>query len=90
MVAGKDDQFFILKIIALFFSLMAQNKKINVQQTGKFGELFRSNPYMAKRVQALRWFADSAYFAIAQGLDATGKASAVDVDQKVADLISVF
>jgi Zn-dependent protease with chaperone function len=57
---------------------------------GKFGELFRSNPYMAKRVQALRWFADSAYFASAQGLDATGKASAVDVDQKVADLISVF
>lgn len=57
---------------------------------GKFAELFRSNPYIAKRVQALRWFADSAYFAIAQGQDATGKLSAIDVDKKVADLISVF
>jgi Zn-dependent protease with chaperone function len=57
---------------------------------GKFAELFRSNPYIAKRAKALRLFADSAYYAISQGLDATGKTSSIDVDQKVADLISVF
>jgi Zn-dependent protease with chaperone function len=57
---------------------------------GRFTEMFKSHPAIGKRVQALRWFADSAYFAIATGQDATGKASAVDIDGQVANLISVF
>jgi Zn-dependent protease with chaperone function len=55
-----------------------------------FSEMFKSHPALGKRVQALRWFADSAYYAIATGQDASGKPSSIDVDSRVADLISVF
>ncbi|HTR53156.1 MAG TPA: M48 family metallopeptidase [Kofleriaceae bacterium] len=57
---------------------------------GRFAELFRSNPYVPKRVQALRLFADSALYAHLVGREADGKASLVDVDKQTADLISVF
>lgn len=57
---------------------------------GRYAELFRSNPYVAKRVQALRLFAGSAMYAQATGGDPTGKPSLTDVDKQVADLISVF
>jgi Zn-dependent protease with chaperone function len=57
---------------------------------GRYAELFRSNPYVPKRVMALRAFADSAYFAMAVGQDPSGKPSSPDVDRRVADIISVF
>ena len=57
---------------------------------GRYAELFRSNPYVPKRVQALKLFADSALFAQIQGQDPTGKPSLPDVDRQVGDLISVF
>lgn len=57
---------------------------------GRYAELFRSHPYVPKRVQALRLFADSALYAQLTGQDVTGKASLPDVDKQVANLISVF
>ena len=57
---------------------------------GRFAELFRSNPYVPKRVQALRLFAGSALYAHLVGQDAEGKPSLVDIDKQVADLVSVF
>lgn len=57
---------------------------------GRYAELFRSHPYVPKRVAALRVFADSAYYALATGADPSGKPSAPDVDRKVSDIISVF
>jgi Zn-dependent protease with chaperone function len=57
---------------------------------GRYAELFRSNPYVPKRVQALRLFADSALYAQVLGNDPTGKPSLPDIDKQVGDLISVF
>jgi Zn-dependent protease with chaperone function len=57
---------------------------------GRYAELFRSHPYLPKRVQALKLFADGAYYAVVTGADPGGRPSADDVDKKVADLLSVF
>jgi Zn-dependent protease with chaperone function len=57
---------------------------------GRFGELFRSHPYVPKRVHALRLFATSALFASVTGQDTAGKPTAAEIDKQVADLISVF
>jgi Zn-dependent protease with chaperone function len=57
---------------------------------GRYAELFRSHPYVPKRVQALRLFADSALYAQITGQDPTGKPSLTDIDKQVGDLISVF
>ncbi|HEY0481322.1 MAG TPA: M48 family metallopeptidase [Kofleriaceae bacterium] len=57
---------------------------------GRYAELFRSYPYVPKRVQALRLFAGSAMYAQATGGDPTGKPSLTDVDKQVSDLISVL
>ena len=55
---------------------------------GRFAEMFRSHPYVPKRVQALRLFAGSALYARVTGADPTGKPSLAEVDKQVADLIS--
>jgi hypothetical protein len=57
---------------------------------GRYAELFRAHPYMPKRVQALRLFADSALYARIIGQDPAGKASLPDIDKQVGDLISIF
>ncbi len=57
---------------------------------GRYAELFRSHPYLPKRVQALKLFAEGAYYASVTGGDPTDRTSAADVDTKVADLLSVF
>lgn len=57
---------------------------------GRYAEIFRSHPYVPKRVQALRLFADSALYATVTGKDPTGKPSLPDVDKQVSELISVF
>jgi Zn-dependent protease with chaperone function len=54
---------------------------------GGYAELFRSHPYMPKRLQALRLFANSALFAHVTGKDPAGKASLPDIDKQVADLL---
>ena len=57
---------------------------------GRYAELFRSHPYLPKRVQALRLFAGSAMYAQATGQDPVGKPSLTDIDKQVGDLISVL
>ena len=57
---------------------------------GRYAELFRSHPYLPKRVQALRLFAESAFYANLTGQPASGKASADDVDRQVGELLAVF
>ncbi len=57
---------------------------------GRYAELFRSNPFVAKRVQALRLFANSALYASVTGKDPAGKPSLPEIDKQVSDLISVF
>jgi Zn-dependent protease with chaperone function len=57
---------------------------------GRYAELFRSHPYVPKRVQALRLFAGSALYAQITGQDPTGKPTLADVDKQCAELISVF
>lgn len=57
---------------------------------GRFAEVFRSHPYVPKRVAALRLFAGSALYAQLSGQDPTGKPSMADVDKQCTDLISVF
>jgi Zn-dependent protease with chaperone function len=57
---------------------------------GRYAELFRSHPYVPKRVQALRLFAGSALYAQVTGGDPTGKPRLDDIDKQVAELISVF
>jgi Zn-dependent protease with chaperone function len=57
---------------------------------GRFAEGFRSHPYVPKRVQCLRLFANSALYAHVTGQDTTGKPSLAEVDKQCADLISVF
>jgi Zn-dependent protease with chaperone function len=57
---------------------------------GRYAELFRAHPYLPKRVQALRLFAESELYARVIGQDPAGKPSLPDVDKQVADLVSVF
>jgi Zn-dependent protease with chaperone function len=57
---------------------------------GRYAELFRSHPYVPKRVQALRLFAGSAMYAHATGQDPAGKPSLTDIDKQVGALISVL
>ena len=57
---------------------------------GRYAELFRSHPYVPKRVQALRLFADSQLYAQITGQDPAGKPRLDDVDKKVGELMSVF
>lgn len=57
---------------------------------GRYAELFRSHPYLPKRIQALRLFAESALYAQITGKDPTGKTSLADVDKQVSELVSVF
>lgn len=54
---------------------------------GSYAEIFRSHPYMPKRVHALRLFANSTLFAHVTGKDPAGKASLPDIDKQVADLL---
>jgi Zn-dependent protease with chaperone function len=57
---------------------------------GRYAELFRNAPYLPKRIQAVRWFAEGAFYTAVLDQDATGKPTAADIDKKIADLISVF
>ena len=57
---------------------------------GRFAEVFRSHPYLPKRVQALRLFAGSALYAQITGQDPTGKPTLGDVDKQCTELLSVF
>lgn len=57
---------------------------------GRYAELFRSHPYLPKRIEALRLFADSSFYKSYIGADTAGAPSAADVDTKVAEILSVF
>ncbi len=59
---------------------------------GKYAELFHSNPYLPKRVQALEVFAESTFFRRVSddSGDADDGLSADDVDARVAEILKVF
>ena len=57
---------------------------------GRYAELFRSHPYLPKRVHALRLFAGSSFYKSYLGVDTAGAPSAADVDTEVAEILSVF
>ncbi|MCG8418643.1 MAG: M48 family metallopeptidase [Proteobacteria bacterium] len=57
---------------------------------GRYAELFRTQPYLPKRVQALRRFAESAFYLNVLGEPAEDAPSSDQVDAEVADLLSVF
>ena len=57
---------------------------------GRYAELFRTQPYLPKRVQALRRFAESATYRVALGGNAEGAPSLDQVDVEVAAILSVF
>lgn len=57
---------------------------------GRYAEIFRSHPYVPKRVQALRLFANSALYAQVTGQDPAGKPTLSEVDKQCNELISVF
>ena len=57
---------------------------------GRYAELFRTEPYIPKRVQALRRFAESAYYRMAIGESTEDAPSADQVDAEVAEILSVF
>jgi Zn-dependent protease with chaperone function len=57
---------------------------------GKYAELFRSHPYLPKRVQALKLFSESAFYLRYTGdADSEGK-PAEQVDREVGQILSVF
>lgn len=58
---------------------------------GRYAELFRSHPYLPKRVQALQVFSGGAYYqrVLGQEVDADAP-SAEDVDAQVADILKVI
>jgi Zn-dependent protease with chaperone function len=60
------------------------------QGLGRFAELFRGHPYLPKRVQALKLFAEGSLYASVLGADPTGKDTAEEVDRKVAEILAVF
>ena len=59
---------------------------------GKLAELFRSHPYLPKRVQALRLFAESSYYqrAVSPPGERAEGLTMEEVDQQVSELLSVF
>jgi Zn-dependent protease with chaperone function len=57
---------------------------------GKYAELFRSHPYLPKRVAALRKFAESSFYRKFVGAPADGALSTEDLDGQVATLLKVF
>ncbi len=56
----------------------------------RYTELFRSHPYLPKRIQALRLFADSAFYRSFTGESGQGAAKTSEIDTQVADILSVF
>lgn len=58
------------------------------QGVGRFSEAFESHPYLPKRIEALRLFAESALYRKAAGLGEDGL-SMGDVDKKTDDVIQI-
>ncbi|MEM1415358.1 MAG: M48 family metallopeptidase [Myxococcota bacterium] len=56
---------------------------------GRLGELGASHPYLPKRIQALRLFAESAYYQRALGESEEGIADMVEVDRQVAEILRI-
>jgi Zn-dependent protease with chaperone function len=57
---------------------------------GRYAELFRSHPYLPKRVQALQVFAAGAFYCKFAGISTEGSLSADEVDAQVADILKVI
>jgi Zn-dependent protease with chaperone function len=57
---------------------------------GRFGEIFRSHPYLPKRIEALRRFAASGFYRQFTGLGAGEGLSGQDCDAQVAQILSVI
>lgn len=57
---------------------------------GKYAELFRSHPYLPKRVEALRLFAASRFYRKFSGGEIDGSLSTDELDAQVAEVLKVF
>lgn len=58
------------------------------QNFGRIAEISQSHPYVTKRIEAMRLFAESAYYRKQLGLD--GGTSKAALDEKVADIVRVW
>lgn len=57
---------------------------------GRYAELFRSHPYLPKRIAALKLFAESSFYARVTGDKREDALSAEDLDAQVGEIVSVF
>ncbi len=57
---------------------------------GRYAEIFRSHPYLPKRVQALQVFAASTFYCKLIGADTDAALSSEEVDAQVADILKVI
>jgi Zn-dependent protease with chaperone function len=67
-----------------------ESGNLDADGLGKYSELFRSHPYLPKRIKALRLFAESRFYRKLTGQDASTAAGAEDVDEQVGEILSVF
>ena len=58
------------------------------KNVGRVAELFRTHPYLPKRTEALRLFAQSAFYRRQVGLD--GGITKAELDSKVAEIVKVL
>jgi Zn-dependent protease with chaperone function len=57
---------------------------------GRYAELFRSHPYLPKRVQALKLFSESSFYRRYLGDSSGAGRSTEEVDREVGQILSVF
>lgn len=86
---------------AIVKTSLGSDSELNIQEylkqlpetrrgVGKYAELFRSLPYMPKRIRALQLFAESSFYRRFTGADTEGALSTQDLEAKVAEILKVF
>lgn len=69
---------------------LAQDAEAEDRGITKIADLFRSHPYLPKRIQALRLFADGRFYRKFAGQEPPSGLSADEVDEQVSELVSVI
>jgi Zn-dependent protease with chaperone function len=86
---------------AIVKTSLGSDREINIEEylkqlpetqrgVGKYAELFRSIPYMPKRIQALQLFSESSFYRRFTGGEPDGALSTQDLDAQVAEILKVF
>ncbi len=86
---------------AIVKTSLGSDREINIEEyvkqlpetkrgVGKYAELFRSIPYMPKRIQALQLFAESSFYQRFTGASSESGLSTQDLDAQVAEILKVF